>query len=74
MSKFVLIQKGIGCRPWDLSMLVPIQTRFPMTGYKTERMKEAESEKRSEESHLGGRRMPLAPKPPSLFLKGLGER
>ena len=69
MFKSLLIQEGVGCRPWDLSMLVLIQTRFPMTGYKTERMKQAENEKRSEESHLGGRRMPLAPKPCGLFLK-----
>ena len=74
MCKFVLIQEGIGRRPWDLSMLVSIQTRFPMTGCKTERMKEAESENRREEPHLGGRRMPLVPKPCSLFLRARWSR
>ena len=46
MCKFVLIQEGIGRRPWDLCVLILIQTRFPTTGHKSETMKKGESDKR----------------------------
>ena len=69
MSKFVLIQEGIGRRPWDLCVLILIQTRFPMTGRKSETMKKGENDKRRQESHFGGRQTPLAPRTCSPFLK-----
>ena len=46
MCKFVLIQEGIGRRPWDLCVLILIQTRFPTTGHKSETMNKGESDKR----------------------------
>ena len=53
MPKFVLIQDGFRRRPWEISILNLIQTRFPTTGHKSERESEKEKE-RSRGSHLGG--------------------
>jgi len=54
MPKFALIQDGFRRRLWEISILILIQTSFPMTGHRSETTEQGESEKQEDGSHLEG--------------------
>ena len=64
------IEEGLRCRRrrWNLSIYVLVQTRFPTTRHKSETAKKGKSEKRIEESHVGGGPS-VVPSAYVLFLK-----